>query len=492
MSITELDVRMESDDSLRVVTVQSASDWGHLAVNWQEIAGEHTVAFEATPTYKQWPVHPEHWLKNVPRIASDSTISGQLTWNAKTGGAGFLSQMDVDVPLGFQEANWEIGPINIETARLSFLSEFAGIPLPSYFGAYRRWVLAADYNGEQVSARLTPDAISEQSLELTWGVGNDSSDFTAALNGFSIDPNERDLRTGKWRLVGDGAINESGWGGQLSFSHPAGDVITTAWDVTTEASAWSFSTDTRVERLAPKADEATPWELYARMKWRGSGTGVDNWTQVLEVRDVVLLENRVPRTFERFDAVQKRNDDAWSLDWASSLASGKATCNTAILTDWTFNPTRLAFEPKAESPSALPQLDIHVNVADLEPIAVLADWPLTTPEPFTAQASWNGTNGSVQTRIAALSSGSIQFEDIAINGTLSNRNPSQLNWEGHGLSINTNELITDVAGQLEVGTSGLDLIIQSCTGQLGDEALHLRNQRAYPSMPKQPRADCPV
>ena len=473
MSITELDVRMESDDSLQVMTVQSASDWGHLAVNWQESAGEHTVAFEATPTYQQWPVHPEHWLKDVPRIASDSTISGQVAWNAETGGAGFLSQMDVDVPLGFEGANWEVGPISIETTRLTFLSEFAGIPLPSYFGAHRRWVLAAEYDGVQVSARLTPDAISDQSLELTWGAGIDSSDFTATLNGFSIDPNERDLRTGEWRLVGDGAINESGWGGQLTVSHPAGDVITTAWDVTTEASAWSFSTDTRVERLAPKADEATPWELYARMKWRGSGTGVDNWTQVLEVRDVVLLENRVPRTFERFDAVQKRNGDAWSLEWASSLASGKATYNTALLTDWSFNPARLAFEPKAEIPSALPQLDILVNVSDLEPIAMLAGWPLTTPEPFTAQASWNGTNGSVQTRIAALSNGSIHIDDVAINGTLSTRNPSQLNWEGHGLSVNSNKVIANVAGQLVTGASKLDLMIQSCTGQLGDEAFAL-------------------
>jgi hypothetical protein len=473
MSIAELDVRMESDDSLQVVTVKSTSDWGHLAVNWQESAGEHTVAFEATPTYEHWPVHPEHWLNDVPRVASDSTISGQFAWNAETIGTGSVSQMDVDVPLGFQGANLEIGPINIETARLAFLSEFAGMPLPSYFGVHRRWVLAADYNGTQVSARLTPDAISDQSLELTWDVGKDSSGFTAALNGFSIDPNELDLRTGDWRLVGDGAINESGWGGQLTASHPAGDVITTAWTVATESPTLSFSTDTRLARLVPAADEATPWELFARIGWRGSGSGMDNWTQVLEIRDIVLLENRVPRTFERFDAVQKRNGDAWSLEWASSLASGKATCNTALLTDWSFNPTRLAFESKTESPSALPQLDIHVNVANLEPIALLADWPLTTPEPFTAQASWNGTSGSVQTRITALSGGSIQFDDVAINGTLSTRNPSHLNWEGHGLSINSSEVIAFVAGQLEAGTSGLDLMIQSCTGQLGDDAFAL-------------------
>ena len=434
MSIAELDVRMVSDDSLQNLTISTASSWGHLAVNWQEIAGEHTVVFEATPTYQHWPIHPEHWLKDVPRIASDSTISGQLVWNAETGGAGFLSQLDVKVPLDFQDANWEIGPINIETTRLAFLSEFAGRPLPSYFGTHRRWVLAADYNGAQVSAQLTPAAISDQSLELTWDLGHDSSGFTAALNGFSIDPNERDLRTGAWRLVGDGAASGSGWGGRLTASHPAGDVITTAWNVTTEPSTWSFSTDTRVERLVPKANDATPWELFARIGWRGSGTGTENWTQVLEVRDIVLLENRVPRTFERFDAVQKRNDDAWSLEWASSLASGKATCNTALLTDWSFNPTRLAFEPKAESPSTPPQLDIQVNVTDLEPIAVLANWPLTTPEAFTAQASWNGTSGWVQTRIAALSNGSIQFDDIAINGTLSAQSPSLLNWEGHGLS----------------------------------------------------------
>ena len=473
MSIVGLDVRMELDDSLTLVTVQSTSNWGHLAGNWQATSGEHTVAFEATPTYQNWPVQREHWFNDLPRVASDSVISGQLVWNAKKGGAGFLSQLDVDVPLAFQGSNYEIGPFSIETARLELLSKFAGMPLPSYFRAHRHWVLEAEYSGTEVSARLTPDAVSNQSLALTWDLGNDQSEFSAALTGFSVDPVERDIRTGEWRWIGDGATNATGWGGSLTASHPAGDVISTAWNVTTEASAWSFSTDTRVERLAPKTDEASPWELYARIGWRGSGTGAENWTQVLEVRDILLLENRVPRSFERFDAVQKRNADAWSLEWASSLASGTATCNTATLTEWSFNPTRLAFEPKAKSPSTPPQLDIQVHVADLEPVALLANLHFTTPEPFTAQASWNGTSGWVQTRITALSSGGIQFDEIAINGTLSMQNPSELNWNGRGLSFNTTPIITEVAGQLEAGTSGLELTIQSCFGQLADDAFAL-------------------
>lgn len=470
MSIAELDIRIDSNDSMQVVTVHSASDWGHLTVNWQESAGEHTMAFEATPTYQHWPVHPKHWLRDIPRVASDSTISGQLSWNAETGGAGFLSQMDVDVPLAFQGSNWDIGPINIDTARLSFISELAGRPLPSYFGAHRRWVLAADYNGEQVSARLTPVALSNQSLELTCDVGNAPLEFTAELNGFSIDPNNRDVRTGEWRLIGAGTTNASSCGGRLTASHPAGDVITTDWNVTAEPTSWSFSSDTRVERLVPKADEATPWELYARIGWRGSGTGAANWSQVLEVRDIVLLENRVPRTFERLDVVQKRNDNAWSLEWASSLTTGKATCNTALLTEWSFNPTRLAFEPKTMGSSTPPELAIEVNVTNLEPLALLADLPFTTPEPITARASWSGSSGQVQARIAGLTSGGIQINDMAVNGTLSVQNPSQLNWEGHGLSFNTNPIVSEVAGQLEAGPSGLELLIQSCTGQFGEDA----------------------
>ena len=65
-----------------------------------------------------------------------------------------------------------------------------------------------------------------------------------------------------------------------------------------------FSTETRVEQLVPKADDnplgtfRSCWMACVRNRHK-------NWTQVLEVRDIVLLENRVPRTFERFDAVQK-------------------------------------------------------------------------------------------------------------------------------------------------------------------------------------------
>jgi hypothetical protein len=474
MALEGMDVQIQSNDSVRHIAMQTGSNWGVLSTEWRVINETHTIAFQATPNIQKWPIRPEHWLNKLPQVVSDSVISGALSWHPESGGIGSFSQLGVEVPLAYSGSTWKIGPIKMDTTQLEFFTTLAGMPFPSYFSMHPHWNLEGEYDGAVARAQLTPSAGSSQYLSLSWDRRADQSEFTASLVGFALDWQRQDLRPGGWQLNGNGRAGETGWQGNLIASHPDGDAVTTAWNAEWGPSDWSFSTDTRIEQLVRHTDSDSPWELYARIGWRGSGTDEKNWTQVLEVRDIVLLENNIPRSFDRFDAIQKRNLDAWSVEWASGITSGKAQCNSALLTDCSFNPTRLAFEPRTQSASTPPQLDVQIQVANLKPIALLADLPFTTSEPFSIHAGWNGTKGMLQTNISSLFFGGVTVSNVSVNGTLQSEEPSLLNWEAHGFAFNDTPVFDEALGQLTAGAAGLELAIESCIGEAGNEAFTLQ------------------
>ena len=75
----------------------------------------------------------------------------------------------------FGSSNWEIGPINIETARLeAHFLDFVGFPLALLFQRTLHRGKSKPTRRNSNNARLTPAAISDQSLELTWDIGKDS------------------------------------------------------------------------------------------------------------------------------------------------------------------------------------------------------------------------------------------------------------------------------------------------------------------------------
>ena len=472
-SFEGLSAALESVDSLEQFTLQTASNWGELSVEWQADSQQQTVAFEALPQVHTWPVRSDHWLRQWHQIATDSVISGQFTWHAETRGRGVLSHLDVEVPLAYQTSNWNIGPIDLSRSQMEALSRLASLPLPTYFNAHSTWQIQGEQEGTTTRARLTPKAASDKRIELTWDNRGERDEVSIALMGFALNGRNQDLCPGDWELIGHGYATATGWEGRMTVSHPDGDGINTEWNATWDAPAWSFSTETRIEQLTPSPQSTTPWELFAHVGWRASGSDAANWTQVLEIRDIVLLQNRVPRTFDRFDAVQSRTGEAWSIEWASAFISGTARCNTALLTECSFNPTRLAFEPRSQGPSVVPQLDIQVAVVNLHPIAVLADLPITTRDPFTAQVRWNGQSGMAQTHVTSASIGSVHAEHLAVNGTLHAQHPSQLNWEVSSVALNNTPIIEETSGQLIGDTAGLVLAIHTFTGQIGDEAFVL-------------------
>ena len=98
-SFEELSAALQTADSLQQLTLQTASNWGALSVDWQTDGEQQTVAFEALPQVHAWPVRSDHWLREWSQIATDSVIFGQFTWHTESGGTGVLSHLDVEVLL---------------------------------------------------------------------------------------------------------------------------------------------------------------------------------------------------------------------------------------------------------------------------------------------------------------------------------------------------------------------------------------------------------
>ena len=155
-SFEGLSAALQTADSLQQFTLQTASNWGALSVDWQSDGEQQIVAFEALPQVHAWPVRSDHWLRQWSHIATDSVIFGQFTWHTESGGTGFLSHLDVEVPLAYRSSNWNIGPIDLSRSQMEALSRLAGFPLPTYFNAHSTWQIQGEHDGTATTARLTP------------------------------------------------------------------------------------------------------------------------------------------------------------------------------------------------------------------------------------------------------------------------------------------------------------------------------------------------
>ena len=464
---------IQSVDSTQQISLETASNWGLVSMDWHTNTEQSTMDFKVAPRLERWPVRSDHWLSELPYFASDSTITGCFTWDTQAGITGFFSQLDIKVPVAYKDTSWQAGPIEINSFQIQTLADIAGIRLPTFFSSHDQWILEVDQEGLRTIGRLTPHADSNQKFEVILDNTNDQTKFSAVINGFAFDISEQDLCTGSWELAVNGYAIHDGWSGNVNVSHPGGDAITTVWNVAFNPSTWTIDTETRIEQLAPQLEPNYPGKLFAKIGWQVSGTDWQNWTQVLEVRDLFLIQNSTHKALGPFSAIQKRIHDVWSLSWDSGFTSGEIEGNTTLLTDWSFNLQRMAFEPKNDSCLLLPQLNARINVMNFQPIALLTNLPLTTSESFVLEAQWNGYDGKVSTSVPSFSFRDINVNSISIEGVLSSYRPSILDWELRGLCFKSNPIIAVADGRIETRNEELKLEIQTLTGEAGGQIFSL-------------------
>jgi len=93
-------------------------------------------------------------------------------------------------------------------------------------------------------------------------------------------------------------------------------------------SLWHFKSDVELNGIhALGLSEGKDWSLFANLELRASGNQSNEWTGILESRNINLLENSRPIAFDRFDAILEHKNQMIDLQWHSDLSNGRLSAS---------------------------------------------------------------------------------------------------------------------------------------------------------------------
>ena len=237
-------------------------------------------------------------------------------------------------------------------------------------------------------------------------------------------------------------------------------------------SSWALNTTSQLHGLTQK-ENRTEWALHGQFNWRASGNGLSEWTHVAEMRNIVLLENGAPRRLERFDAVHTKKNNQWNLRWDSDFTTGQLSCNTALLTDWRFDPISVTLLPITASPASPPSFEGSISVTQWAPFALVTGIPFEVPQIATVRANWEGKSGSLLMDVPEVSGAGLNVSGVKISGRLGDVNNAGLEWRADALGLNDDLLVNDLAGSIRPGDSEIQFAIAPFTGELWDQKINL-------------------
>lgn len=462
-----------NDASQSSWAIDMESNWGSAALNWQNREGEHGMQFAFNPTPLDWPVDSsQSWMEPIRRLLHEEQITGNLSWDNTNVLAGTLSGMGIELPMAIREREWSIGPIEIERSLLESAFEVSPLTCPEYLTSSPRWQATLAHQDGAYQAVFEASEASDKALAINWNGSMEQAHVEARAQGIGLQLEDAGVVPGLWEIAAVGQTVGNGWSGTIHANHPEGDEIESEWGVQFVDSSWTLHTTSQLHGLTQQGNH-TEWAMHGQFNWRASGNGLSEWTHVAEMRNIVLLENGAPRTFERFDAVQTKKGNQWNLRWDSDFTTGQLSCNTALLTDWRFDPISATLIPITASPASAPSFEGIISVTQWPPIALLTDAPLEVPKIATVQANWEGTAGSLLVDVPEVSGAGIKASGVKISGRLGDVNNAGLEWRADAVGLNGDLLVNDLAGSIQPEDSEIQFAIAPFTGELWGQKINL-------------------
>lgn len=470
-TVDSLTVQAHPSDSVQYWEARVRSNWGGVEANAAFSSAELNLNVEWEPDPARWPIDSTAtWSPTLKRAMHQQRLTAQLSFSQSNGAEGQFEWNGLTVPWNWQANGWDVGPVAVDAEAYASWAGVFGFALPSYVTDHRIWTFEVAQNQQNWHAKATPKGSRNKEISLAWDGGIERAELTATLRGFAIKPEGPELTTGRWMGTGNVYRDGANWHGSLHSSHPAGDALSTQWTAAWGDSTWWLETSTQIEQLSNAAvGMPAPWELHALLNWRASGTQFDSWVQIAELRNIVLLENGAPRVFNRFDAVQSKRGDAWSLSWDSDLTNGSIACNTAALNDWRFDPWALAWKPKGSASVALPEVEVKASFTNFQPVSLLANLPFTATEPFELAGAWRGRSGEVHAHIPQLTVGALDVEAIVIQGSSGIGKSDALTVSLGAMVYDGMRYVDELSADAMTDADGLSVFIQSLSGQWMNE-----------------------
>lgn len=423
MAFDSLHARVGIDEAKAFLQLQTQSNWGAIQGAFRRSETESTMDLNWNWTPKTWPLDTSvTWVELLKSRAPEHRLIAQFRGNENDEIAGQVEIGDWRIPAKWDSGKWSAGPFLLRPLATEWDVVWSQINCPRYIKESPLW--QAEINGEddEIALICSPldNAIQiEKSIGLQWKPHEDLNDLHLTLKGLTFSENSESSWGRPWQVESDFLWDTEQGRSSFLLSDGEGSLLQGKAEAAWDSMGWSHTTQCSIEQL--HSDLATrEWDLFAQLSARGNETWEGNGMQIVELRDITLLENNVPRSFERFDLVQKQTDSEWEVTWESDLINGFARGNSQASDQWRLHPWTW---PQPESPrssasargtTGSPRLEFATTVVRFNPIGLMADLPFTLGNMSTIQGLWDSQSIALQADLASLTYGGLKAQNLQL------------------------------------------------------------------------------
>ena len=214
-------------------------------------------------------------------------------------------------------------------------------------------------------------------------------------------------------------------------------------------SSWNFNSATQLEGIRGlNLSGNSDWALFAAIAFRASGDRTEQWSSVLETRNITLLEDKKPIAFDRFDLMLDHQEEQIFLEWHSDLTNGRLSASDDLST-WKRWLERIT--GKDDNDAKIPFVEFNASLLNFRPIQLMTNTPFSVA-PFS---SFSGKSFSdqlfVNAHLPMISSAPFAAHEIHAEWLL-NESTSAFELHVDSIKQETSLLAADFNSDLKLGT----------------------------------------
>ncbi len=416
--------------------IQTESNWGEIQGELHRTDSKSELEFIWNWTPETWPLDTSlAWVQLFKSRVLAEQLSGQLSRDKNTEITGQVQVGNWNIPASGTTQDWTIGPIQLEPLAPEWDVVWNQIQCPRYIHESRLWQLEIMGGNNGIAFNSSPLEESnpiKKHIEFQWNPGEGQHDLRLILAGLTFSENVETSSGQPWRFEGDLSLLPEEAIATFSLADRNGSIMRGNTDAAWDSVRWSHTTECSVETQHSLSSDVE-WDLFAKLNIRGNQTWDGDGIQIVEFRDITLLENRIPRSFERLDLVLKQNLSEWAVTWESDLINGFARGNSQAIQYWRLHPwtwTESSSSPSlTESISGTnvhPQLEFATTIKRFRPIGLLTNLPFALGDKSSIEGQWDSQSFALQADLSSFNYKGLTTQNLQVTWDEDENNQASL------------------------------------------------------------------
>lgn len=375
LQVSELQSSFDLGPAASCIDLNLESNLGNLRGAYSNNSKETNFDFSLLGSSVSWPLNDSvTWVQSVKQPWNESSFQGQLTIDSVNAVQGTIAWNDWEIPFKWSADKWATGAISLPTDS-SGPRDAESRELIASLASFGHW--NAEISGDSMGLKLhcfPKNAALNRTLDVAWQPNINPNEITIAMFGIEEELFHARQIGSPWKI--QSTISWTNTKVELEFraNDKSNSKIAGNGQIEWNKERWQSSLRVNLDGLKSQT-ESNKWELFANASIRGNGNWTGDWTQIVEVRRITLLENKMPRAFERLDAIHRKAGDQWTVNWSSDLSNGTIEANSAFLSSKGLEIPKSWNSSKKSIDD--PYLNIEGNILRFAPIALLGNLPFT-------------------------------------------------------------------------------------------------------------------